>query len=96
MIKSKKREVFYQEDLPLSSKNKEYVSGLSQTLCKQIEKQILKEKYAPISAVLKFVGAGAFLAASIAVPTLPMAIKPFLKEEKEWDAVCIFRARPYL
>lgn len=71
------------------------IDYLTKTLAKQIDQEIFAKKYAPVREVLKLVGAGAFLAASIAAPNLPLALKPFLdnqKESKVWKRFNI----PYL
>lgn len=77
---------------PLSQ---EKIDFLAKSLTKQIDKEIFEQKYAPIKDILKLVGAGAFLAASLAFPTLPMAIKPFLKNPEEYEAWKRFNI-PYL
>ncbi len=71
------------EDLPLPKK--ETVDYLAKTLSKQIDEEIFRKKYAPVGEVLKLVGAGVFFAASIAIPNLPLAIKPFLKETSSYE-----------
>ena len=59
-----------------------YVDELARVLAKQIDEEIFNQKYAPIKDILILVGAGAFLAASIAVPNLPRALRPFVKEDE--------------
>ncbi len=71
------------------------ITQLSKILSKQIDKEIFERKYAPVREVLKLVGMGAFLAMSIAIPNLPLAIKPFLKDENEFDVWKRFNI-PYL
>lgn len=86
-IKPRKEKVLL-EDLKVPPINDESLQSIAQSLSRQIEKETFERKYAPAIDVLKLVGAGVFLAASIAVPTLPMAIKPFLNdnydENKAW------------
>ncbi|MBI2040295.1 hypothetical protein HYT18_04415 [Candidatus Microgenomates bacterium] len=77
--------------------DEEKIDKLAKVLSKQIDKEIFERKYAPIREVLKLVGAGAFLAATIAIPNLPLALKPFLNykrknEMKAWKRFNI----PYL
>lgn len=62
------------EDLPLPEVQIDY---LAKTLAKQIDKEIFDKKYAKVADVLALVGAGAFLAASVAIPNLPRALKLF-------------------
>ena len=73
------------------------IDRLAKVLSKQIDKEIFERKYAPVREVLKLVGAGAFLAASIAIPNLPLALKPFLdhKRKNEFEAWKRFNI-PYL
>lgn len=61
--------------------DEKYIDRFAKILSSRIEKDVLARKYAPAKVVLKLVGAGAFLAASIAVPNLPLALKPFLRRE---------------
>lgn len=71
--------------------------GLAKVLSRQIDKEIFEKKYAPAWAVLTLVGAGAFLAASIVMPNLPLALKPFLdhKRKNEYEVWKRFNI-PYL
>lgn len=71
------------------------IDRLAEILNKQIDKQEFERKYAPIREVLKLVGAGAFLAASVAMPKLPSAMKSFLRDEEEYEAWKRFNI-PYL
>lgn len=73
------------------------IDQLARVLSRQIDKELFAKKYAPTKEILVLVGAGAFLTASIFIPGLPKALKPFLdqkrKEEKEiWKRFNI----PYL
>lgn len=89
-IRKKQRRV---EDLPLPSKGK--IDFLAKTLVRQIDKEIFVKKYAFAASVLKLVGAGAFLAASVAVPNLPRALSPFLSDSSEYETWKRFNI-PYL
>lgn len=59
------------------------VGQLAKVLSKQIDKKIFERKYAPAKKVLILVGAGAFLTASILIPNLPLALKPFLDKKRK-------------
>lgn len=83
------------EDFPLSSIQEESIITIARTLSKQIDKEIFEKKYAPAKDVLKLVGAGIFLAASIAIPNLPLALKPFLKNQEDYEVWKRFNI-PYL
>lgn len=65
--------------------SKEKADELAKILSRQIDKEIFDRKYAPAREILKLVGAGVFLAASIAIPNLPRAVKPYLKDENEFE-----------
>lgn len=93
-IKPRKKKMLL-EDLKVPPINNSYLQNIAQSLSKQIEKETFRKKYTPVFDVLKLVGAGAFLATSIALPTLPMAIKPFLNENHEYEAWKRFNL-PYL
>lgn len=82
------------EDLPLPIAEESHISEIAKTLTKQIDREIFKKRYANATAILKLVGAGAFLAASIAIPNLPRILKPFL-QENEYEAWKKFNI-PYL
>lgn len=70
------------EDIPATIKNST-LADVSETLTKQIDKEIFEKKYAPIKIVLTLVGAGLFLGASVVMPNLPLALKPFLDYQKK-------------
>lgn len=81
----------------LNNMDNEKLDYLAKILSKQIDKEIFEKKYTPAREVLKLVGAGTFLAASLVMPNLPLALKPFLnhrmKSEREvWKRFNI----PYL
>ncbi|MEK7518280.1 MAG: hypothetical protein AAB583_07090 [Patescibacteria group bacterium] len=59
------------------------IDQLAKVLSKQIDKEIFEKKYAPAKKVLVLVGAGAFLAASLAMPNLPLVLKPFLDQKRK-------------
>ena len=71
------------------------VVEIANNLARKIKREDFERKYAPVKAVLTFVGIGAFLAVSIAMPNLPLVLKPFLKDEKEQEAWKRFNV-PYL
>lgn len=79
----------------VSRVDQDKIDKLAKILSKQIDQEIFKKKYAPVKDVLKLVGAGVFLASSIVVPTLPLALKPFLKNENGFEAWKRFNI-PYL
>ena len=91
----KRNEKVRLEDLPISKEGEHYIGELSKTLSRQIEIEIFKKKYAPVSNILKLVGAGVFLASSLAIPNLPLALKPLLANENEYEAWKRFNI-PYL
>ena len=80
-------------DTPLPSQIQ--IEKLALTLSKQIDKEMFNKKYASVSTVLKLIGAGAFVAGSIAIPTLPIILKPFIKNENEYELWKRFNI-PYL
>jgi len=55
---------------------------ISKILLRQIDEEMFEKKYAKVSDVLRLVGAGFFLGASVVSPNLPKAIAPFLKRNK--------------
>lgn len=71
------------EDLPMPSIEK--IDFLAKTLSQEIAADTFKRKYAPVASVLKLVGAGAFIAASFALPNLPLVLKPFINNENEFE-----------
>lgn len=62
------------------------ISELAKILSKKIDKDIFNKKYAPAKAVLTLIGAGTFLAASLVIPNLPLALRPFLRNENDYEA----------
>jgi len=93
-VKKRKRKVRI-EELPISKERDFYIAELAKTLAKQIDREVFARKYAPVGAVLKLVGAGVFLGASLVIPNLPIALKPFLVNENEYEAWKRFNI-PYL
>lgn len=89
----KKRRRNLEQDLSIPDREK--LDYLAKTLTRQIDAEVFRKKYAPIAQVLKLAGAGAFLAASVAVPTLPQALKPFLSNSSEYEIWKRFNI-PYL
>lgn len=83
------------EDLRVPAINDESLRSIAQSLARQIDKEIFEKKYMPAIDILKLVGAGAFLTASIAIPILPMALKPFLRENNDYESWKRFNI-PYL
>lgn len=75
--------------------NEYKIDQLTKVLSKQIDKEIFDKKYISVKVVLKLVAAGAFLTASLAMPNLPLALKPFLKNGNEFEAWKRFNI-PYL
>ena len=56
---------------------------VSKTLLKQINQENFNQKYARVGDVLKLVGAGIFIAGSLVMPNLPLALKPFLDHQRK-------------
>lgn len=81
-IKIKRKKKTRIEDLPLPKTEKSHIEDIAKTLSRQIDKEILRKKYTTVSAILKLVGIGAFLTASVAVPNLPRILKPLLNENE--------------
>lgn len=77
------------------SYSKQLSNDIAKILAKQIDKKIFEEKYVKVKTVLTLVGVGVFLAASLAIPNLPLALKPFLKNEDEYETWKRFNI-PYL
>lgn len=63
--------------------NQNKIDELAKILSKQIDRKVFERKYAPAKDVLKLVGIGAFVTASLLMPGLPMALKPFLDEARK-------------
>lgn len=85
-IKDKRRKKVKIENLLTSPINEALIAELSNNLAKQIDKKEFERKYTSVKNVLTLVGVGVFLAASIAMPNLPLVVKPFLKDENKYDA----------
>jgi len=93
-IKPRKRKIDI-ENLPISKDLEIKLDYLAKTLAKQIDKEVFERKTAPAKEVLKLIGAGAFVAASFAFPTLPLALKPFLDNPEKYEVWKRFNI-PYL
>lgn len=63
--------------------NEASFTEVSKTLAKQIDKEVFTRKYARVGDVLKLVGTGAFVAASLVAPGLPLVLKPFIDEQRK-------------
>lgn len=86
---------YHIEDLPISEALESSIGEIAKSLSRQIDKDLFNKKYARVADILKLAGAGAFLAASIAIPNLPRIIKPFLADENEYETWKRFNI-PYL
>lgn len=75
----------------------ELTDGLAIVLNKQIDREIFERKYAPVKEILKLVGIGMFVAGSLVIPNLPIALKPLLDKQrkKEYEVWKRFNI-PYL
>lgn len=62
--------------------DKPLFENISKILAKQIDYELFTKKYAKVGDVLKLIGAGIFLASAIAIPNLPLALKPFLNRQR--------------
>lgn len=71
------------EDLVSAPLREALIEDIAKSLAKQIDKESFTKKYARAGDILKLVGAGAFLAASIIAPGLPLVLKPFLDEKRK-------------
>lgn len=71
------------------------IDKIATILAKQIDGEIFRKKYVPVKEIFKLVGMGVFLAASLAIPNLPKAILPLLKNENEYEVWKRFNI-PYL
>jgi len=74
------------EDLPSSDIKNSLVEEIARSLTKQIDREAFDKKYVSVKTVLKLVGAGVFLGASITMPNLPLALRPFLAKENDYKA----------
>lgn len=93
-IKKRARKTFI-EDIPISKTFESSIENIAKSLTKQIDRETFNKKHARTIEILKLIGTGAFLAASIAVPNLPRILKPFLKDENEFEVWKRFNV-PYL
>lgn len=95
MSRIKRRNTSHFEDLPFPSIKDSLVRETAKILAKQMDKEIFEKKYAPARAILKLVATGAFLTASVMMPNLPLALKPFLSNQEEYEVWKRFNI-PYL
>lgn len=79
------------EDLPLPTS--EVIQSISESLSRQIDREVFNNKYASVKQVLSLIGSGAFVAASLAIPSLPSALRPFLVNPDEREAWKRFNIR---
>lgn len=93
-IKKRARKTFI-EDLPISKALESSIDAIAKSLSKKIDKDVFNRKHAHTAEILKLVGAGALLATSIVMPNLPRILKPFIKDENEYEAWKRFNI-PYL
>lgn len=66
---------------PLDGSLATQIDHIAATLAKKIDKEVFDKKYAPHREVLTLVGAGVFLTASLILPGLPLALRPFLRDK---------------
>lgn len=59
------------------------VNQLAKVLSRQIDKEVFERAYVPIKEVLKLVGIGLFVAGSLVMPNLPLALKPLLDKQRK-------------
>jgi len=81
------------EDLPLPDREK--IDFLAKTLVRKIDHELFAKKYAPVAEVLKIIGAGLFIASSIAAPNLPKALSPYFNDKPDFEIWKRFNI-PYL
>lgn len=93
--KIKNGKKIYGENVPITNTLESSVADIARSLSKKIDKELFNKKYARSADILKLVGAGAFLAASIAMPNLPRILQSFLKDEDEYEVWRRFNI-PYL
>lgn len=83
------------EDLLPPPLKESLVKEIAAILTKQVDKEIFEKKYASVKNVLKIIGAGAFLVGSLVAPNLPLALKPFVTNQEEYEIWKRFNV-PYL
>lgn len=76
-----KKRIQTQQKLPKISSDS--IMEISKILNKQIDRELFEKKYTPVKNVLMLVGAGLFLAGSLAMPNLPLVLKPFLDHKRK-------------
>jgi len=95
MKRAKRKKKVRIENLSVSTIDESLILDISKSLARQIDKKEFEKKYASVKSILTLVGAGAFLAASLVIPNLPLALKPFLNNQKEYEVWKRFNI-PYL
>ena len=91
----KSNKKIYLEDIPLSPILESSIEEISRSLSKQIDKELFNRRHARTVDILKLIGTGVFLTASIAIPNLPRILQPFLKDENKYEIWKRFNI-PYL
>ena len=66
--------------------NDQQVDELVRILSKQIDREIFERKYTPVKEILKLVGIGMFVAGSLVMPNLPLALKPLLDRQRKEES----------
>lgn len=80
----KRRKKVRIENLSTSPIKESLIADVARNLARQMDKKDFEKKYTPVKNVLMLVGAGVFLAASLAIPNLPLALKPFINNQDEY------------
>jgi DNA-binding PadR family transcriptional regulator len=80
LIRKKKQRI---EDITLSNLKEHQIETIAKALTKQVAEEISENKYIPIKVVLLLASLGVFTAATLAIPTLPAVLKPFLATSKK-------------
>lgn len=83
------------EDLTASRIPDDLIKEISSKLAKQIDKENFNKKYAKMADILKLVGMGMFVAGAIVIPNLPLALKPFIRKNNDFEVWKRFNI-PYL
>lgn len=93
-MKTRKRKTRV-EDHVLNPISDILLQDISKTLAKQIDKENFNKKYARVADILKLVGVGVFVAGSLVIPNLPLALKPFIRNNNDYEVWKRFNI-PYL
>lgn len=94
-IKKARKKKIRVEDHVLNPISDILLQNISKTLAKQIDKENFNKKYARVADILKLVGVGVFVAGSLVMPNLPLALKPFIRNNKDYEVWKRFNI-PYL